>query len=296
MRQGHRVVNPVPPDRQIGIIDLRVELAGPILQRGKISPPKISTDVDTRGEAFGRQRRQSKAMLPTDIVERKIHVFQNQRRSAAQCVLPHQRGAANTDVPLVENPGGDIAIAPITRERYAGNRQLAIAAAPQMQRRFVDIQQAQAQLAARHGPPGEYGFDPGKGQRRASFGVGNANVQQGEVRIDPGPAGLDAPDAHGLPQPLADQALDGRAVLLDVWQHDVAQCQNGQDEEKVNRPERPDKHPPSPADHRVVDERQQEVKAMVERRARFVSVHHGVAARGKLCLFSMNVTRMMRYV
>ena len=70
--------------------------------------------VDTRGKAFGRQSRQSETVLPTDIVEREIDILQDQRRSTAQFVLPHQRGATNTDTPLVEDPGGDVPAAPVT--------------------------------------------------------------------------------------------------------------------------------------------------------------------------------------
>lgn len=134
---------------------------------------------------------------------------------------------------------------------------------------------------ARHGPPGEYGFNrkvPAPGVLRRRQLRTSSRVRSG--LISPQPASM-RPMLDGLPQPLADQAPDGRRIL-----DAAARCSamRGMARMKKSKPPRTsaqDKYR-HPADHRV-DERQQEVKAMVERRARFAPVHHGVAARGKLC-------------
>jgi hypothetical protein len=82
----------------------------------------------------------------------------------------------------------------VLRDRNSGDVETAVGVAPQMQRRLVDAQQAQAQLQTRQRRPREDALDAGKGQRRLPLSIGNAHIGEDQIGVDPLPTGFDLPD------------------------------------------------------------------------------------------------------
>ena len=153
MRQRDRIVDPLPPNRQVGVSNLRIGLPRPRLHRLDIRSAKIATQVDRRRQRFGRPRGQAETVAVAVVVERQVEVFEHQFGRLAQFVLPNQRRAANADTPLRQDPVRDIAIALLRVQWNTGDENPAIAGAAQVERWLVDAQQAQLELRTRHRPP-----------------------------------------------------------------------------------------------------------------------------------------------
>ena len=186
-------------------------------------------------------------MSPSAVVEREIERFQGQCRGLAQFVIPDQRGVADADAPLRQQPVGKTALFLRFTQRDAGDVEAPVAVTAQIQGRIVDVQQAQLELGAGDRPPGQDGIDPGKSQRRTPRLIVHLHVMQCQIGIDAMPAGFDTSDADGLPDFLAGQPFECRAIVLDVRQDAVAQRQHQDDEAEIDQPESPYHCPPQEA-------------------------------------------------
>ena len=167
------------------------------------------------------------------VREAEVDRFENQRRRLALGILPDHSRTLDTDFLLGQHPVADIAIAARTVDGDAGDVETAVTVATQMQRRLVDLQQAQTQPQVRYRRPRENAVHTREGQRRPPISAGDDHVRQHQVGIDAGPAGVDPPDADRQPDRAADLMRDFRPVILDVRQQQIAKCQNQEHEAKI---------------------------------------------------------------
>ena len=91
-------------------------------------------------------------MTAAPVVERKLQVFQDQRRRPAQLIFPDDGGVANADAPLLEQPMGKRRIA-LALGAETGDRDAASAIAPYLQHRPCESEQRQLRPAAPKGLP-----------------------------------------------------------------------------------------------------------------------------------------------
>ena len=100
LRQLDWKLNPLAPGRNIGVIELRKQLTVPLRQSLRRAAGQIATNVERRGELFGRHRTQSEAMMRAKILETEIDVGKRQQGGLPQIVLPLDGGAVDDDFVL----------------------------------------------------------------------------------------------------------------------------------------------------------------------------------------------------
>ena len=90
--------------------------------------------------------------MPTAvIVQGKVEIFENERRSLAFLVFPDHGGPIDPDASLRTHPIGHLTIVLVTvGERDTGDEQTPLRVTAQMQYRFVDTQQAKFERGLGH--------------------------------------------------------------------------------------------------------------------------------------------------
>ena len=295
-RKRQRIVDPLPPGRQIDIIDFGKNMTFPVIKAIDIAAGKIAANIDVRSQRRRRLRRQAETSPPAEIVEAEIQRFQAQRRRLPHSIFPDQRGVMDTDAALGEHPVRKCRTARlIIGQRDPGNKKAAVGVAAQIQRRLIDTQQAQLERAAGHGQPGHDRLDARESQRRPAFGVEHTHVEQVEIGINAVPACLDAPDADRLAERPAGEPLDGWAIHLDIGQNAVAQRQHECDKAEINNPERPPQRAPKPPDRRRCPQTRHPGKSAGQPLLKGMDEparHQRPLAGGEFCQFLRCVTRM----
>ena len=109
VRQMYRVIDPALPAGQVGIVELHVEARRevgelPRLQGLQQVALELAAQVEAVGEGARRHRREPEAMAVAAIVEAEIDVFENQRRRLPLAVVPDQRGVADANPRLRQQP------------------------------------------------------------------------------------------------------------------------------------------------------------------------------------------------
>ncbi len=157
------------------------------------------------------------------VVESEVNILQDQGGRTAQLVLPDQSRTVDANSPLFKNPARDIVVIPFTVDGYSGDEYPAIGAATQIQGRFINAQESQLELRTRDRPPGQDRLNARERERRSPVGIGDAHIQQGQIRVDTLPTRFDPPDADGLPKLLTGETLNVDAIVFNMGQNAIAQ-------------------------------------------------------------------------
>ena len=81
MRKRHRELHPGAPRGDIGVVELREQLAVPLREIGDGPAVEIAAHVERRRELLGRHRAQAEAMVPAGILQTKVDVLQARARA-----------------------------------------------------------------------------------------------------------------------------------------------------------------------------------------------------------------------
>ena len=142
LRQAQGIVDPALPDGQIGIGHLGKNLAIPVHQPLDATPVQFATQIDLGRHRLRRYGGHAETVRAPIIVEGEIDILENQRRRLAQLVLPDQRCTFNAQPVLCQHPIAERIVAIRGSHRHAGDKEMPLRIAAQIERRFFDAQQA----------------------------------------------------------------------------------------------------------------------------------------------------------
>ncbi len=251
-RDFSRQRKPLPPRRDIGVVEAHEQVAPRILPVLHRSQYEIAAQIERRRELGGRRPSQSEPVVPEPVFHAELDPVEHELRRVAQVVVPHDQRVADHYFALPENPVGERQLVRRLRriEFESGDAQHAGPIAPDGEARSLDDELLQAQLGERQRGPRDDHLELGEQQERRGVGAGaiqNAEAFDHELRIPAIPAGGQRRNLHRLPQLVRKHVGQPVAIGFDLRKHDEADREQGQREDG----ETDDDDGPDEADHRV---------------------------------------------
>ena len=226
-RQFHRVIHPGLPDRHVGTFQRHEQVAAGSAQVVAVRQRHLAANVQPARQFGRRRRRQTEAVIAAGIVQPHVDMGELQwRRGRPPAVVPLQPGIADIDLALRQQPAGEAALLAVLPDFQTGHEQPAVGFAPYPQIGAVDVQPVQMQFAAHQRRETERGFDLLQPQRGLAGFVQQRQAAQRQLRVQTGPVGAQAVDAHLALQRLAQRLFNARPVQIDLGQHPVTRHQH----------------------------------------------------------------------
>ena len=245
-REIDRKIDPRPPRRDVGVVELHEDLAVPLRQRLDRAPGEVAAHVERRGQFFRRHRAQAEAVVRTGVLEPEIDAGQRQRRRAAHGVVPADGGAANGDFALPQQPVGEPAAVDVLGQFDAGDGNDAALVAPDVEIGPFDADRIEARLPARQRPPRQHAADAIELERRRAGLVEHGDVVQRQLQVDADPAPLELADGDALAGGRRQVLRDQSAVLFDIGQKPETGPADHQRENETADQQRPARHAVNP--------------------------------------------------
>ena len=240
-RQVDRVVDPLLPRRQIGVVEFGVGLPLPCLQQVEIAALEIAAHIQAAGQCRWRFGDQRKAVTSAAVAQIEGHAGQLQRRRSSQFVGPGQPGIANDNPVLCQQPIGEgVVIAPLA-DLQAGDEELAGTIATNGQARAVDFEASEARLEVPQRRPRQIHRHVLEFQRHPPLGIADGQTMNLQMWPPTTPVGGQLANGHRSRQRLSQGLLDIAAIAADIGQDAVTKQQNQASQQEIGEHHNPER-------------------------------------------------------
>src|SRR5499426_2240060 len=235
-----RVVDPRLPGRQVDIVERGVQAAVPLRELGDGTADEIAPQLERRGELVRQLGADREAMVAAVVLQQEVEALEADRRGAAPLIEPFDRGLADDDLTVLEQPVGGAAVPlRVGLHGEAGDEELALRIAADREIRAFDDDRPEAELAREERAPGDGGRDVRQCERLLAARIEDVHVGELEPRVQAEPLRLDPADAHMLAEGARHGGRDPLLVIADARQHPEPQREHRDRDGEVERREPP---------------------------------------------------------
>ena len=142
-RQVDRIVEPVAPDREVGVFEFGVGLALPRIEAGEVGAAQVAAHNHARRQFCRRIGGQGEAVAVAVVLQVELDALQGQWRRSAQFVVPAHDRVLHDHAVLRQQPVGKAALAALGRHVEAGDEITPVAVAADIHVGRDDLQAVQ---------------------------------------------------------------------------------------------------------------------------------------------------------